>query len=351
MAALFAAALFLAACEVRLPSFGGGGADESTKLRPRVVAPGQPVPKGGGHYKVGSPYRIKGQLYVPSEVTHYERTGIASWYGELFHGRRTANGEIYDMEALTAAHPTLPLPSYVRVTNMRNGRSLVLRVNDRGPYARGRLIDLSWAAASLLKMRSSGTAPVRVEYLGRAPLNGNDRHERDYLARQPWAGPQVAYADSPGKAIARAGRIQAQSAGIDRSLKQAPVRIASAENRDAAGAAPPLPASRSLVMAAGERPMRAAPPEATAAMPEQVAASPAYYVEAGRFDRKSLAEELATILGEIAPASIAASRNGAGVLHLVRLGPFDGPESAHAAAERIRGAGLKEARVMAASDG
>jgi rare lipoprotein A len=180
---------------------GGGGRLESTRLGPRIVPVGQPAPKGGGVYKVGSPYVVNGQLFRPQEVSGYSRAGVASWYGELFHGRRTANGEIYDMEALTAAHPTLPLPCYVRVTNPRNGRWLVLRVNDRGPYAGNREIDLSWAAASLLEIAAPGTGQVRVDYLGAAPLSGDDSYERQVLARQPWAGSRVAFARSPAKAL------------------------------------------------------------------------------------------------------------------------------------------------------
>jgi rare lipoprotein A len=193
--------LLLAACDLR--GSGGGWREDSKKLGPRIVELGQPVPKGGGMYKVGAPYRLNGQLYIPQEVDGYDKQGIASWYGEMFHGRRTANGEIYDMEALTAAHPTLPLPSLARVTNLENGRSLVVRVNDRGPYARGRAIDLSWAVASLLQVRAAGTAPVRIQYLGPAPLNGDDSYERQVLARQHWAGPQVGFAASPAKAMRR----------------------------------------------------------------------------------------------------------------------------------------------------
>jgi rare lipoprotein A len=170
-----------------------------------VVPLGQPVPKGGGVYKIGSAYRIKGRRYVPHNPRRYDKIGVASWYGVDFHGRRTANGEIYDMEALTAAHPTLPLPSYAKVTNLRNGRSVLVRVNDRGPYAHNRIIDLSWAVASLLKIKRAGTGHVRVQYLGRAPLNGNDRRERVMLAQQPWAGPRVAFAKSPAKALGRHG--------------------------------------------------------------------------------------------------------------------------------------------------
>ena len=141
---------------------------------PRVVAFGEPVPKGGGTYRVGKPYVVGGRLYVPKEDVHYREVGLASWYGDDFHGRLTANGEVYDMDSLSAASPTLPMPCYARVTNLSNNRSLIVRVNDRGPYAADRLIDVSNKAAELLGFRSHGTARVRVEYVGRAPLEGSD---------------------------------------------------------------------------------------------------------------------------------------------------------------------------------
>ena len=109
----------------------------------RVVEPGEPVPKGGGVYRVGKPYTIAGREYVPQEDINYSAVGMASWYGDDFHGRYTANGEIFDMNSISAAHPTLPLPSYVRVTNLANHKSIVVRVNDRGPYVGDRVIDLS----------------------------------------------------------------------------------------------------------------------------------------------------------------------------------------------------------------
>src|ERR1700751_3436175 len=141
---------------------------------PRVVAFGEPVPKGGGTYRVGKPYVVGGRVYVPEEDVNYRAEGMASWYGDDFHGRLTANGEVFDMAALTAAHPTLPIPSYARVTNVRNGKSLIVRVNDRGPYANNRLIDVSNKAAELLEFKSVGVTRVRVEYVGRAPLEGSD---------------------------------------------------------------------------------------------------------------------------------------------------------------------------------
>lgn len=141
---------------------------------PRVVAFGEPVPKGGGTYRVGKPYTVAGRVYVPEEDTHYREEGMASWYGDDFHGRLTANGEVFDMASLTAAHPTLPMPSYARVTNLSNGKSLIVRVNDRGPYHGNRLIDVSNKAAELLDFKGNGVARVRVEYVGRAPLEGSD---------------------------------------------------------------------------------------------------------------------------------------------------------------------------------
>lgn len=141
---------------------------------PRVVEFGEPVPKGGGTFRVGKPYTVAGRVYVPEEDTSYRSEGLASWYGDAFHGRLTANGEVFDMTSLTAAHPTLPMPSYVRVTNLSNGKSLIVRVNDRGPYHGNRVIDVSNTAARLLDFQANGVARVRVEYVGRAPLEGSD---------------------------------------------------------------------------------------------------------------------------------------------------------------------------------
>ena len=141
---------------------------------PRVVALGEPVPKGGGTYRVGKPYMVAGRVYVPEEDTSYRAEGLASWYGDDFHGRLTANGEVFDMASLTAAHPTLPMPCYARVTNLSNGKSLIVRVNDRGPYHGNRLIDVSNKAAELLEFKGNGVARVRVEYVAPAPLEGSD---------------------------------------------------------------------------------------------------------------------------------------------------------------------------------
>ncbi|KSV65671.1 septal ring lytic transglycosylase RlpA family protein [Ensifer sp. ENS08] len=143
------------------------------KASPRV-ATGNNIPKGGGRFQVGKAYQVKGKWYQPKEDFGYNKTGMASWYGSAFHGRLTANGEVYDKAHLSAAHPTFPLPSYARVTNMENGTSVIVRVNDRGPYEYGRIIDVSSKTADLLDIKRKGSAQVKVQYVGRAPLEGND---------------------------------------------------------------------------------------------------------------------------------------------------------------------------------
>jgi rare lipoprotein A len=169
-----AACLMLANCASSGKFAGRVDPRYGVSSSPRVVAFGEPVPKGGGVYRVGKPYMVAGRVYVPEEDVNYREDGLASWYGDDFHGRLTANGEVFDMGSLTAAHPTLPMPCYARVTNLSNGKSLVVRVNDRGPYHGNRLIDVSNKAAELLEFKGNGVARVRVEYVGRAPLEGSD---------------------------------------------------------------------------------------------------------------------------------------------------------------------------------
>src|SRR5271169_1284893 len=140
----------------------------------KVVADGEAVPHGGGQYLVGRPYTVAGRRYYPAENPSYTAVGMASWYGAAFHGRRTANGEVYDMASLSAAHPTMPLPSYARVTNLQNGYSVIVRVNDRGPYHAGRVMDVSSRVAEVLDMKAMGTAKVKVDYVGAAPIEGSD---------------------------------------------------------------------------------------------------------------------------------------------------------------------------------
>ncbi len=191
--ALAGVAGLLASCSVAPHSFTTAtkeffSPDKYGPASPKVVADSD-VPKGGGHYTVGEPYRVAGKTYIPRDNPRYSKVGLASWYGSAFHGRLTANGEIYDVNGLTAAHPTLPLPSYVRVTNLVNGRSLVVRVNDRGPFAHNRLIDVSERAADMLGFRQDGTAKVRVDYVGPARLDGLDQRMLLASYRGPGAAP------------------------------------------------------------------------------------------------------------------------------------------------------------------
>jgi len=159
----------LTGCSSKKSAFSGKGSP--------LYTGSNPIPKGGGRYKIGSPYKIVDKWYTPKENPNYDSTGTASWYGPKFHKRMTANGEWFDMNQMTAAHPTLPLPVFARVTNLKNGRSIIVRVNDRGPYAHNREIDLSRAAAQKLDFIKQGTAQVRVQYLSKAPLGA---HAQNY---------------------------------------------------------------------------------------------------------------------------------------------------------------------------
>jgi rare lipoprotein A len=216
----------------------------NSKYSPKVVEDGEPVPKGGGAYKVGAPYRLNGKTYYPSENPAYRAEGIASWYGPDFHGRRTANGEVYDMHGISAAHPTMPIPSYARVTNLENGRSIIVRVNDRGPYAYNRLIDLSIGTAKALDFYGRGLAKVRVEYVGRAPLEGSD--DRQLMATLRHDGP----APAPSRVMVAAARplLPSGDEGRERSPSTA-----------VAGAAP-LPPERPYSLGAASTRGAAPPP-------------------------------------------------------------------------------------------
>jgi rare lipoprotein A len=208
------------------------------KASPRVVTDLRHIPRGGGRNLVGQPYKVAGRWYYPKEEPGYRRQGKASWYGSAFHGRLTANGEIYDTTRLTAAHPTMPLPSYARVTNLANGSSVIVRVNDRGPYHSDRVIDLSQKAATVLDYQHTGTADVKVEYVGRAPLEGSDdaflmASYRGPGAPDPWGQPAsgVMIAMNGGTPTGRApvpipGMQRQQPAGIQvASLGNQPVSL------------------------------------------------------------------------------------------------------------------------------
>jgi rare lipoprotein A len=297
------------------------------RLGERVIPLGQPVPKGGGTYVTGSAYQVDGVWYQPREDPTYDRVGKASWYGELFHGRRTANGEIYDMDRLSAASPTLPMPVYVRVTNLENGRSIIVRVNDRGPYANDRIMDLSRRSAEMLGFRDKGTAQVRVQYLARAPLNGDDSYERRYLASQSWA--QIASRGLPSNGSPR---------------EPAAVGSIAADNR------PPLKRNYD-VQAAGPqlRWQASARAPARPLLQEGLdrATTGGFLIQAGSFRSRDNAERARSLLGAIAPVEVAPTQVGGETLFRVRVGPFADESAATEALARVTEAGYRGAKIVA----
>jgi rare lipoprotein A len=191
-------------------------AEYGVKASPRVALNDRSrLDRTSGRDHVGKPYKVKGKWYYPKVDPGYDKKGLASWYGSAFNGRLTANGEIYNMNYLTAAHPTMPLPSYARVTNLENGSSVIVRVNDRGPFEKNRVIDLSKRAANMLGYKDNGVAKVRVQYVGRAPLNANDE---SYLVAsyEPGPGQPGIPGIQPSVMVAMAG------ATVDRKDTQVP---------------------------------------------------------------------------------------------------------------------------------
>lgn len=165
-------ALSLAACSATDSANNRIDATQSS-----VASTGTPSVKSkktGGYAKLGKPYTVRGKTYYPKDEPNYSAEGIASWYGPKFHGGKTANGETFDMRSISAAHKTLPMPSYVRVTNLSNKRSIIVRVNNRGPFVGNRLIDVSHRTAELLGFAKNGVARVRVDYVGPASIDGSD---------------------------------------------------------------------------------------------------------------------------------------------------------------------------------
>lgn len=240
------------------------------RASPRVVADGAEVPKGGGKYHVGRAYSVAGRTYYPSERTvGHSQSGLASWYGEAFHGRKTANGEIYDRRSYTAAHPTMPIPSYARVTNLRNNSSIIVRVNDRGPYHGGRVMDVSERVANALNFKGQGTTRVRIDYLGKAGLAGSD--DIKLAASLRTDGVPATSADIP--ASLGGGAVQVASADTSVQMRPAaslrPVAAMSAVSRPAP-AASPIPETDDEVAPAPARAMAAQPvavPQAVRGIP------------------------------------------------------------------------------------
>lgn len=276
------------------------------------------IPSTAGIYKIGTPYEVDGTWYYPREEPDYDETGVASWYGPTFHGKHTANGEVFDSNSLSAAHRTLPMPVNVRVTNLENGRSLVLRVNDRGPFARGRIIDVSAHAAQLLGFYGTGTAKVRVTYVSRADLPGGGAQPSDTPAAIASALPAVP-----------AGQVQMASL--------TPVPGAST----APAAAPPPAAIEPL-------PSRAAPDVQPTGQVTQVPVPPVthMYVQAGAFSIHANAERLKNRFAAAGNLSISAIDRKGQRLYRVRIGPFDDVGAADAALQRLVGFGNSDARIV-----
>ena len=319
--------LILTGLALAVASCGRGGNGE--KLGERVVPLGEPVPKGGGAYVTGDPYQVAGVWYTPREEPSYDRVGTASWYGELFHGRRTANGEIYDMDRLSAAHPTLPLPVYAQVTNLANGRAIIVRVNDRGPYANDRIIDLSRRSADLLGFRDRGTAQVRVRYLKRAPLNGDDSYERRYVANQSWM--HVAANGAPGGPAP-------DPTPVGSLPGKTPPSPGTPKDTSLAVAGPHGPVAPGRRNNGGGPPLRASGDEVP---------SPRLLIQAGSFKNKANADKALAALAELAPVEVTPVEAAGETYFRVRVGPFNGATEAGAALARVTQAGYAGARIVA----
>jgi rare lipoprotein A len=273
-----------------------------------------------GIYKVGQPYQIEGVWYYPHEDQFYDETGIASWYGPDFHGKNTANGELYDMDTLTAAHRTLPLPVIVRVTNLENGRSLLVRVNDRGPYARGRIIDLSRRAAQLLGVYEKGTARVRVQYEGRAEVGGE----------APTGGVEMASVTD-----VRAAPV----AGVSRGELAPPTGGAAAPARPAQ--APVRVASSASIAAA---PSGLVPDGTVTTVP--VPARTQLWVQVGAFETRANADRLVARLRAVGSANISSINQNGRPLYRVRFGPIASVDEADAMLNKVIGQGENGAQIV-----
>ncbi len=290
------------------------------------------VPSGaGGIYKIGKPYQVAGVWYYPKEDDNYDHTGIASWYGPQFHGKHTANGETFDQEQLTAAHPTLPLPVLVRVTNLDNGRSLIVRVNDRGPFVAGREIDLSRKAAELLGYERKGTARVRVQYISRAPLPGDSG---SMMANETFTMPKPQMDESEKKvaAIPKETSIVAATLAAPAGAKSAAAVAQPAMN--------PIP----------DTPTDLTPPDLTPdGTIKQVPVVPGnIYVQAGSFQNFSNAEMVhQKLLAQgIKNVSVSPTVVDGTKFYRVRVGPMSNVSTADASLKSISQTGNAGARIV-----
>ncbi|WP_246135345.1 septal ring lytic transglycosylase RlpA family protein [Pararhodospirillum oryzae] len=305
-----------------------------------------PPSGSGGTYKVGSPYQIGGRWYYPREDYDYDEIGVASWYGTSFQGKRTANGERFDQNALSAAHTTLPMPSIVQVTNLSNRRSIVLRVNDRGPFVAGRLIDVSRAAARSLGFEQNGVARVRVRILA--------DESRRVKAEALGGGGGTAVASSQASYGEGASGGETSSGGSSSSYSSPASYGSSGSSRGAVEAAPLAPPPRqsspssyggSTAGSAGTNVGQVVlpPPRATG---EAMPASGVVYIQVGAFANVENANALRARLSSFGPVLVTPIYFGDHELYRVRLGPFSDRASAEQRLRSVQGAGHPEARLM-----
>lgn len=300
-AAALAAVAVLGSCAGKAPSDGGLPA--------------------GGIYKVGKPYQVNGVWYYPAEDFTYDDTGIASWYGPGFHTKATANGEPYDENELTAAHKTLPLPSLVRVTNLDNGRAIVVRINDRGPFAAGRVIDLSRRGAQLLGFEQTGTAKVRVQILA--------DESRAIAAAARRNTPSAILAEQEGPAPRAAPRPSVQ-------VGDAPAATAPA--RDLPPLAPPN------TVAGNEVDGRFLPSAQVAEVPVRKIGR--IYIQAGAFTVAGNADRLRSRLAPIGPSQVSTATVNGQRFYRVRLGPLADVQTADSTLTQVFQAGLADAKIV-----
>lgn len=286
-----------------------------TKLASYAVKEGQTGQEGSG-YKIGKPYQIQGVWYYPAEDYKYEETGIASWYGPDFHGKYTANGEIFDQNEVSAAHRTLPMPSFVRVTNLDNGRSLVVRVNDRGPFAHSRIIDLSRRAAQLLGIEQQGTARVKVEIMAE-----ESRVLAMRLKGGKGEGPQVAAA--PREAVV---------------AETLPAPGSSEKAKPIVQPAPPPP--RQTINPPDAQQLANQPVHTVAVKPTQM------FIQAGAFQRFDNANRLSASLSAIGQTNITQVATKSGTMFRVRMGPLASLDAADAMLEKVIASGYPDAKLV-----
>ncbi len=257
------------------------------------------------HYKVGNPYQVAGLWYYPAEDFGYREEGIASWYGPNFHGKLTANGEVYDMDALTAAHKTLPIPSVVEVTNLENGKTIKLRINDRGPFVDGRIIDLSRRAAQVLDVVRSGTARVRVVLVPEDSLSLKN------MALDARGQPPIT--EMPTVVASPRGPVVAETLTPPVAVVSAPVTVPLPST--------PTPLATTITSTPLAPPPTVSPPSSVAAAPIRRVQS-GIYVQAGAFTDISNARRLEAQLSGIGNIIVAMADIGGRVFHRVRIGPM-----------------------------